>query len=91
MVLLLGVIVERSMDRAFKHLVVKTELLAQISQLEEEIGYCEKHEKRHSILDSLCVDCQEEWNVEVGKRAYGVPVPTRTIEDIRPVPKGEKR
>jgi hypothetical protein len=62
MTLLLGVIIERSFRRAFKYLEDKDALLEHISRLEEEIGYCEKHKKRHIVMDGWCTECMEEYN-----------------------------
>jgi hypothetical protein len=60
MTLLLGYIIERSMRRAFKYLEDKDALREYIEQLEEKIGYCEKHKKLHIVMDGWCTDCADE-------------------------------
>lgn len=64
MTLLLGYIIERSMRRAFKYLEDKDALREYITQLEEKIGYCEKHTKLHVVMDSWCKDCAREGHVD---------------------------
>ena len=55
-------IIDRSFNRAFKHLEEKDKLFQRIEKLEDEIGYCEKHEHLNSVIDAYCPDCQEEHN-----------------------------
>jgi hypothetical protein len=90
MTLLLGVIIERSMRRAFKYIEDKDALLERISQIEEEIGYCEKHKRLNNVCDAWCPDCMDEHMLMVKKREhYGVPVLASIIEDVRQAQKGE--
>lgn len=64
MSLWLIVIIDRSFRRAFKHLEEKDKLLQRIEKLEDQIGYCEKHEHLHSVVDTFCEDCYEEYKKE---------------------------
>jgi hypothetical protein len=60
MTLLLGVFLQRSIQRSFKYLADKDALREYIEQLEKKIGYCEKHKKLHIVMDGWCTDCADE-------------------------------
>jgi hypothetical protein len=68
MTLLLGVIIERSIRRAFRHLEEKTALQEQIATMRENAGYCEEHQKDNFVMDCWCEDWSAELEEERKKR-----------------------
>lgn len=57
-------VVGRSFDRAFKHLEEMTAAREYIQYLTDQIGFCEKHAKLYSVVDTVCEECFEEYKKE---------------------------